>query len=125
MAKVLYVDDEPAVCEVAKVSLTGLGGFDVMIAHSGEECLELAEMEQPDLIVLDVLLPGIDGLEAMERLRNNPDTRNIPVVLCTGTADRPESVAAYLALGAAEVLGKPIDVMGLPQVLKNVLKRAA
>ena len=91
-------------------------------ATSGMECLELAEMEQPDVILLDIQMPEMDGYETFRRLRANKKTAKIPVVFLTAQRKDPESIEKGLALGVDEYLTKPIQANRVLAVAKGLLK---
>jgi CheY-like chemotaxis protein len=112
MSRILYIDDEPDIREVAQMSLELAAGFDVRTAASGEEGLREAAAWQPDLILLDVMMPGMDGPTVLKKLQENPQTAAIPVVFITARTQAQE-VAALESLGARGVIAKPFDPMGL------------
>jgi CheY-like chemotaxis protein len=124
MKRVLIVDDEDDIREVAKVSLEVVGGWEVVTARSGREGIQRAQTERPDAILLDVMMPGLDGPTTFEHLQADPLTRDIPVLLLTAkvqTADR----ARFEALGVQGVLSKPFDPMKLPSEVAEALGWAA
>jgi CheY-like chemotaxis protein len=82
MKKVLLVDDDPHLLELIKTVLKQKG-YDVTVAHSGQDCLSLLEMMKPDLILLDVMMPGMDGKEVCRRIRANPETKDLKVAFLT------------------------------------------
>jgi signal transduction histidine kinase/DNA-binding response OmpR family regulator len=101
---VLVIDDDPAVLDVVSATLTK-AGFDVMTASSGEDGMRLAREIQPVAITLDIIMPGLDGWHVLTRLKADPETRDIPVVLVTMSQDR----SLGMALGAADFITKPVD----------------
>ena len=105
-AHVLVVDDQPANVRLLEAILTA-HGYDVSTAASGEEALHSVESAQPDVLLLDILMPGIDGYEVCRRIRKRPETAYLPVVMVTASGDE-EKVAA-LSAGADDFLTKPID----------------
>ncbi|MDB4952006.1 MAG: response regulator containing a CheY-like receiver domain and an domain [Gemmatimonadetes bacterium] len=112
MRRILVVDDEDDIREVAQLSLEMVGGWEVLAAGSGAEALRRAEAERPDAILLDVMMPGMDGPSTFLALQANPATRDIPVILLTAkvqSADRRR----FEDLGVAGVLSKPFDPMEL------------
>lgn len=123
VAKVLLVDDEDDVRTVAGVSLQRVGGMDTIVAASGAQGIELARSEHPDIIVLDVMMPEMDGLETLRRLRQDPQTRSIPVIFMTARA-QPHEIEAYLTAGAIGVIVKPFDPMGLPARVRDIVAEA-
>lgn len=118
--KVLVIDDEADIRAVAELSLARVGGWDVLLADSGLRGIELAEGERPDAILLDSMMPGLDGPATIERLKAGPKTRDIPVVFLTAKL-QPVDRERYLELGAAAVLAKPFDPMSLPGEVARAL----
>ncbi len=111
LEKILYVDDEEDIRSVVEMSLD-LGGYTVSVCASGVEALERIPALLPDLILLDVMMPGMDGPETLRRLRQLPEGAEVPVVFMTAKAQRGE-LDELRALGAADVLTKPFDPMTL------------
>ncbi len=106
--KILIVDDIPANLAVAVDHLEG-SNFQVMVAQDGEEGIERAQLVQPDLILLDIMMPGIDGLETCRRLKAIESTRDIPVIFMTAMADLADKVAAFTA-GGVDYVTKPFQM---------------
>ena len=111
---VLYVDDEPDIREVVKLSLGLMATLTVHCCESGEQALEQLPELHPDLVLLDVMMPEMDGTTVLRRMRENPSLRDIPVMFMTAKA-LPEEVARFHALGAAGVIAKPFDPLRLAQ----------
>jgi CheY-like chemotaxis protein len=111
---VLYVDDEPDIRQIVQMSLGLAPQLTIHTAESGEEALRLASELRPDLIMLDVMMPGLDGPSTLQRLRSSPTLAHIPVVFMTAKA-MPDEVARFHELGAAGVIPKPFDPMRLAQ----------
>ncbi|HMY18769.1 MAG TPA: response regulator [Polyangium sp.] len=111
--KVLLVDDDEYVRRIAAMSLRKLGGFEVQLAGSGAEGLVMAERLLPDLILLDIIMPGLDGIVTITELKKSPRARMIPVIFLTGARELtpPERIRE---LGALDVIYKPIDPLRLP-----------
>jgi CheY-like chemotaxis protein len=120
MRTVLLVEDDEDIRTVGELALGRVGGLVVRTAASGQEALDLACAEPPDAILLDVMMPGMDGPEVLQRLRENPCTREVPVVFLTAKAHRDE-VSRLRALGVAGVLTKPFDPMALATELLAIL----
>jgi CheY-like chemotaxis protein len=118
--KVLVIDDEPDIRKIAKLSLSRVGGMQVVEAASGADGVRLAEAERPDAILLDVMMPGLDGPATLAMLKAGEATSKIPVVFLTAKALTTE-LERLKALGAVAVLTKPFDPMKLPQELKAAL----
>jgi two-component system sensor histidine kinase/response regulator len=106
-ATVMVVDDVAANLQVMASELER-GGYSVVVAQGGEEAIERAELVRPDLILLDVLMPGIDGFETCRRLKSVPATRDIPVIFMTALSDTPQKVAGF-EVGAVDYVTKPLD----------------
>lgn len=122
LRKVMLVEDEADIREVAKMSLEMVGGLHVEVCSSGEEALQKAPVFAPDLVLLDVMMPGIDGPTTLQRLRTQPGLESTPVVFMTAKVMQAE-LDEYRALGAADVIPKPFDPMTLSDRLKDVWGR--
>jgi two-component system response regulator MprA len=118
--KVLVVDDEPNVRESLQIAL-GVAGFDVSVAPGGSEALERVSKEPPDLVVLDVLMPGVDGLEVCRRLRL--EGSDLPILMLTARDQVPDRVAG-LEAGADDYLVKPFALEELLARIRALLRRA-
>jgi len=110
--RVLIVDDEDDIREVAQLSLEVVGGWEVLTARSGSEALAVAEAERPDAIVMDMMMPDMDGLTTFQRLQENPKLVDIPVILLTAKVQAADQ-RRFVASGVLGVLSKPFDPMGL------------
>ena len=118
--RILVVDNEPSIREVAQISLETVAGWEVTIAGSGLEGFAAAEREQPDAILLDVMMPDMDGLDTFMMLQSNPATRSIPVILLTAkvqTSDRQN----YTELGIRSTIAKPFSPLDLAQQIATTL----
>lgn len=118
--KILLVDDEEDIVKMNKLRLSELG-FDVISAASGEEAIEKAGRENPDLILLDVMMPGIDGLQTLSILKDNPETSSIPVLMLSGTGEKIAKNKAMLA-GAVDYIMKPFNAEMLLEAIKKHLE---
>src|ERR1700722_6506540 len=116
---ILCVDDENDILEVTKMSLENVGGYQVSVCHSGKEACERAPDMHPDMIILDVMMPGLDGPSAYSKLKNMPTLKGVPVVFMTARV-QPKEVASYLGLGATGVILKPFDPMQLPKEIESL-----
>jgi CheY-like chemotaxis protein len=114
--RILVVDDSPLIREVAKVALAG-AGWETLTAESGEEGLAMAADSAPDAILLDMVMPGMDGPAVLAALREGPQTREIPVVFVTASAGAPETEQG----GADGVIAKPFEVGALAGQVAEVL----
>jgi CheY-like chemotaxis protein len=121
--KVLIVDDEDDIRKIARLSLERVGGMHVIEAATGADGLRLAASERPDAILLDVMMPALDGPATLQSLRENPDTAAIPVVFLTAKA-MPSELERLKGLGARGVLTKPFDPMTLPARFRDALEKA-
>ena len=119
--KILVVDDEEDILELVRYNLNR-EGFDVLGTTSGEEALNIARKEIPDLIILDLMLPGIDGLDVTRRLKKDAKTQAIPVVMLTAKGEEADVVAG-LELGADDYVTKPFSPRILIARVKAVLRR--
>lgn len=122
LKRILYAEDEIDIQEIVKISLIELGGFDLKVCSSGEELLkEYADFE-PDLILLDVMMPVMDGIATLSALKERHDFKNTPVVFMTAKVQVNE-VQFYKELGALEVISKPFNPMELPDMLKQIWQK--
>ena len=120
--EILIVDDEPGVV-VPIQFLMEQQGYRVMIAERGEDALDLIYQYEPDLVLLDILLPGIDGYEVCEIIRLNPNYRNVKIIFLTAKG-REVEIAQGLALGADAYITKPFSNAALIAKVKEVLEKA-
>ena len=118
--KVLLVEDEEDIRKVAQISLQFRGGWEVSLATNGEECLAQALSDLPDLILLDCMMPKMDGYETCRRLKQDPVLRHIPVIFLTAKAQETE-VRKGLSLGAIGYLTKPFNPMSLAAEIQQIL----
>lgn len=118
MEKILFADDEPDVQNVVKTILER-EGYEVIIAKDGGEVLNLAKVNKPDLIVLDYMMPVLDGIETCKTLKKDPETKSMPVIMVTGY---PEEKQNSLNVGAVDFITKPIDKTDLLLRIKSILK---
>ena len=118
--RILIVDDEDDIREVAAMSLETMAGYEVFSARSGSAALEIAAAEQPDAILLDVMMPDMDGPTTLQKLQAQPSTTHIPVVFLTAKI-QPSERARFSSLGAAAVLSKPFDPLTLASELAEAL----
>jgi len=119
LPKVLVIDNEQNVQKVAKVNLTA-SGYQVLVAADGEEGLRLAELHHPDLILLDLMMPGISGWDVLTAIRTRPQLQKTPVVIMTASLREGEEDKAH-AMGAVGYLAKPFSVDELLRQVKQVL----
>lgn len=119
---ILCIDDEEDILRIAKESLETLGGFEVTCCNSGEDALALMESLHPDMILLDAMMPGMNGAHILKRLQESASHRRIPVVFLTARV-KPAALKEYLAHGALSTIPKPFDPMLLPRQVLNIWQR--
>ena len=115
---VLIVDDTEANVDILVDALAE--DCDIAVAMDGESALEIVADEKPDLILLDIMMPGMDGFEVCEKLKADDETRDIPVMFLSGKTDTADKERA-MAMGAIDFITKPIDVPDIQQRVKNYL----
>ena len=112
LQRILYVEDEPDIQAVARMALEAVGGFTLQVCSSGEEALQTAVEFAPDLLLLDVMMPGMDGPTTLQELRNLRDLANTPAVFMTAKV-QPQEIEQFKSFGALDVIPKPFDPMTL------------
>lgn len=122
LEKIMLVEDDRDVRTIAVMSLEMVGGFKVMACESGEAALAEVESFAPQLILLDVMMPGMTGPETLTRLRALPASAATPVAFMTAKV-QPDEIRKLLALGAIEVIAKPFDPMTMPDQVKALWAR--
>lgn len=122
LTRILYVEDEADIQTVAQLALETLGGYTVAICSSGQEALDRAPDFQPQLILLDVMMPVMDGPTTMGMLRALPQFADTPVIFMTAKV-QPSEIAHYLQLGALDVIPKPFDPMILSSQVQAIWER--
>jgi CheY-like chemotaxis protein len=118
--KILIIDDEEDIREVAALSLETVAGWNVITANSGAQGLARAIEHQPDAILLDVMMPGMDGPSTVRELRKNPASASIPILLLTAKVQASDQ-RRFADLGVQAILFKPFDPLTLAQQISNVL----
>jgi two-component system cell cycle response regulator len=121
--RVLVVDDSLAARELAEAKLESLG-FSVLTAANGRECLQVARAEKPDLILLDIMMPGMDGATTAERLLDDPVTKDIPVIFLTSMISEREEKHRLGQIGGQLFVAKPFDEERLMTAIKKALASA-
>lgn len=121
--KILYVEDEPDIRTIAEIALRDIGGFILETCSSGAQALEKAEAFVPDLILLDVMMPGMDGPETLKALRKMEITAGTPAIFMTAKV-QPQEIEQYKSLGAIEVIAKPFDPVNLAQQIRTIMESA-
>lgn len=118
--RILYVEDDPDIREVAELALVDVGGFEVCLCESGAQAVAQVDGFAPDLILLDVMMPAMDGPETLRALKKRPGGLKVPVVFMTARL-QPSEQASYLALGAIGVIPKPFDPMTLANEIRTLM----
>jgi CheY-like chemotaxis protein len=118
--KILVVDNEEYIQEVTKICLETVAGWEVITASSGQEGIHKAEKLQPDAILLDVMMPSMDGLTTFEKLQANPVTQEIPVILLTAKIQASDR-RRYAQMGIKEAIAKPFNPLELAVQVANAL----
>jgi two-component system OmpR family response regulator len=122
LQRILYIEDETDIQAVAKLALEAVGGFEVEVCNSGAEALAHAPVFAPDLILLDVMMPGMDGPATLSALRTLPQTAHTPVIFMTAKVQKNE-IEDYKKLGAIDVIPKPFDPMTLAELVREIWTR--
>jgi CheY-like chemotaxis protein len=122
LTRILYVEDDHDVRKLAAFALQAVGGFTVEACASGPEALEKAEAFAPQLLLLDVMMPGMDGPTTLERLRRLDSLAATPAIFMTAKV-QPQEVARYRGLGSLDVISKPFDPMSLSNLVREIWAR--
>lgn len=120
MRRILIIDDEDDIRQVAALSLETVAGWEVITANSGAQGIEKAAFEKPDAILLDVMMPQMDGPTTFRQMQQNPETSGIPVLLLTAKVQGVDQ-RRFANLGVAAVLFKPFDPLTLAEQISTVL----
>jgi CheY-like chemotaxis protein len=115
----MHVEDDPSIQTVARVALEAVGGFEVCTCSGGQEALDRFESFAPQLILLDVMMPTMDGPSTLRNLQQQFDLTKIPVVFMTAKVQTNE-IESYKALGASDVVVKPFDPMKLSEQIQGI-----
>jgi DNA-binding response OmpR family regulator len=119
---ILHIEDEPDIREVVRLALEEIGGFKVESCESGEDGLAKAQEFQPDLILLDVMMPGMDGPTTLHELRKIPELAETPVIFMTAKVQTHE-IEQYAGMGAIGVLTKPFDPASISKEIRALWRR--
>ncbi len=123
LKRIMLVEDDEHIAFVTVMSLEEVGGFEVRHFDGGQAALDGFDAFAPQIVLMDVMMPGMDGLETLTRLRQNPAAKTVPVVFMTAKAQMHEQ-KTYLELGAAGVIVKPFDPMTLSDQVKSFWQSA-
>ncbi len=118
--RVLLIDDEPDIVRMVQITLTAFVDWQVLVAYNGPEGIRIAREEQPNAILLDVMMPGMDGLETLQQLQALPETAIIPVILLTAKVRTPDQ-ARYTNLKVAGLISKPFNAVQLSRQIAAYL----
>ena len=118
--RILVVDDEEHLRELVQTCLEDLGGWETLVAGSGEECLQILQTERPHGILLDLSMPGMDGFAVYDILQFEPITRSIPMILLTAKV-LPSDQAKFAQMAVAGVITKPIQPITLTEEVPEIL----
>ena len=119
MARILIIDDSPTEIHVLKGMLEK-HGFETLTAENGEQGIEVARAEKPDLVLMDVVMPGLNGFQATRKLTRDEETKSIPVIICT-TKDQETDKVWGKRQGARDYITKPVDEKELVDKIRNAL----
>lgn len=119
LTRILYAEDEPDIQMVARLALEMVGGFTVEICNNGREALEKAPEFAPQLILLDMMMPEMDGVTTLSNIQATPALSGVPVVFMTAKV-QPSEVAHFKSLGAVDVIPKPFDPMTLADAVRKI-----
>jgi CheY-like chemotaxis protein len=122
LSRILMVEDEPDIQAVAQIALETVGGFQVEMCSSGKEALDRVLGCAPDLILMDVMMPGLDGPSTLQTLRADPATAGFPVIFMTAKVQSHE-IARFIDLGALGVIAKPFDPMTLASTIRSLWEK--
>jgi len=122
MKKILIVDDEKDFCELIKFRIESSGDFQVVTYSNGKEAAKIARREKPDLILLDVIMPGIDGPGIAAELKNFKETRDIPIVFLTAIVNQDEAKERSNVIGGEYFLAKPVDSKELLNIINELIR---
>lgn len=119
LKRILYVEDQLDIQIIARVALESVGGFEIKVCSSGQEALDVAVAFDPELLLLDVMMPGIDGPTTLKALWEMPEIAGTPAIFMTAKV-QPNEVEEYKSLGAIDVIAKPFDPMTLAEQIKTI-----
>lgn len=122
LQRITYVEDEPHIREIVQLALEELGGFTLHVCESGPEALDTAPIFHPDLVLLDVMMPGMNGIQTFRSLKELPQLANTPIIFVTAKAQKHE-IQQYKSLGAVDVIAKPFNPITLPADLQVIWAR--
>ncbi len=119
--KILVVDDDPQIRRLVKVTLQSKFNFEILEAENGAQALLKIENEKPFLVILDIMMPELNGIELIEKLKSNEDTKDVPVIICSAVNDRSRVVELF-SKGVADYIVKPINPIILANKITQYIK---
>lgn len=119
LKNIMLIEDDVDIQEIAKLALCSIGGFTVTVCSSGEDALKIIKDANPQLILLDVMMPNMDGPTTFKKLKTMPEADEIPVIFMTAKV-QPQEIATYKKLGVLDVISKPFDPMTLSERLQSI-----
>lgn len=123
MIRLLHVEDDADIREISQLALSLTGEFDIVQCNSGEEALAMVDGYTPDVVLLDMMMPGMTGRETLENMRTRPELEAVPAIFMTARAQHSE-IEELLKIGAADVISKPFDPMKLCDLIKSAMQNA-
>lgn len=123
MIRLMHVEDDADIREIAKIALDLSGEFDVVQCSSGEEALAQVKTYTPDVVLLDMMMPGMTGRQTLEKMRQEPAFARIPAIFMTARAQHAE-IEELLRIGGVDLISKPFDPMSLPDQIKQAMQKA-
>ncbi|MDB9313619.1 response regulator [Spirulina sp. CS-785/01] len=118
--RILIIDDDEGIREIAQICLETVAGWDVLMAASGKEGIMMAQVEQPDSILLDLTMPEMNGIETFQQLQGNSQSKEIPTILLTAQGNKGDN-QQFLELGFTGVINKPFEAMELVTQMCQIL----
>ncbi len=124
LSKILYLEDDPHISEIAMIALRDIAGFEVLHCGQGQDAIDRYAAFQPDMLLLDVMLPDLDGPQVLEAIRKLEGGADVPAIFMTAKAQKHEQ-DAYMQQGAISVIVKPFDALTLGETLESLWKSRA
>lgn len=118
--RILLVDDDPAILKLYGSKL-GAVGYSIVYARTGREARDIAKRTHPNLVILDVMMPEMNGIECLQAMRSDPDTKDIPAIFLTSLEDREETLQAAKDLGALDFINKSIDLAEFSERIQEII----
>ena len=122
LQRITYIEDEPHIREIVQLALEELGGFTLQVCESGMKALEEVPDFKPDIILLDVMMPEMNGVQTYQSLKQIPQMADTPIIFVTAKAQKHE-IQQYKSLGAVDVIPKPFDPVTLPVEVRTIWER--